>query len=228
MIPLRDANPHERPPLMTGALIVVNALAFMWQLSLGTGEQQPMLFRLGLVPAKLTEPGWAASAGGAASFLPFLTSMFLHGGVMHLVGNMWFMWIFADNVEDKMSPPRFLAFYLLCGLGAGLTHLVLNLHSRIPTIGASGAIAGVMGAYVMMFPQARVLTLVPLGFYTRLIELPAYVVLGLWILLQTVYGLLSASGPHAAGVAFWAHVGGFVAGVVLYRLFLRRRARWRA
>lgn len=225
MIPLRDANPHEQPPLMTGALIVANGLAFMYQLALGPGDQQPFLFRFGLVPAKLTEPDWAAAVGGTGSVLPFLTSMFLHGGFMHFLGNMWFMWIFADNVEDRMSPARFLAFYLLCGLGAAGAHLALNWHSRIPTIGASGAIAGVMGAYVMMYPRARILTLVPLGFFTRLIELPAFVVLGLWVVLQTLYGVLSATGPHAAGVAFWAHVGGFAAGVVLYRLFLRR-GRW--
>jgi membrane associated rhomboid family serine protease len=210
---------------MTGALIVANAAAFLYQLSLGPGEEQPLFFHFGLVPARFTEPEWAGGGGHGASLLPFLTSMFLHGGVMHLVGNMWFMWIFADNVEDRMGPFRFLLFYLVCGVGAAGAHLALNLHSRVPTIGASGAIAGVLGAYFLMYPGSRVLTLVPLGFFTRIMEIPAFAFLGIWAGLQFLFGLLAASGPHATGVAFWAHVGGFVAGMLLFPLFLRPRAR---
>ncbi|OLD59222.1 MAG: hypothetical protein AUI33_16740, partial [Ignavibacteria bacterium 13_1_40CM_2_61_4] len=174
-------------------------------------------------PAEYFQPGDVV--GHARSVL---LSMFLHGGWLHLGGNMLYLWIFGDNVEDELGHVRYLLFYLACGWIATLTHAYLNSASNVPSIGASGAIAGVLGAYLLMFPHGRVLALVPFGFFTRITELPALVVLGLWFVLQLFSGVatLGARTAHSAGVAFWAHIGGFVAGVVL-GAFLRRRPRVR-
>jgi membrane associated rhomboid family serine protease len=150
-----------------------------------------------------------------------LTSMFLHGGWMHLLGNMWFLWLFGNNIEDSMTRPRFLIFYLLCGLAAALAQVFAEPSSPLPMVGASGAISGVMGAYLVLFPRVRVFTAIPLGFYITTMALPAWVMLVYWMVLQFVGGLGSMSG-EGGGVAFWAHVGGFVAGVVLVKLFVRR------
>ncbi len=223
MIPLRDVNPNERPPTMVITLIALNALAFWWELSFPAARQEAMFLALGLVPARYidpADPGFSHFPGG---YLPFLTSMFLHGGFMHFLGNMWFLWLFGDNVEDRIGHAKFLLFYVLCGLAAGATHLALNPHSAVPTIGASGAIAGVMGAYAITFPRAQVLTLIPLGFFMRTMLLPAWVFLGFWFVIQFFYGALAAAATHgqATGVAFWAHVGGFVAGILLRPLFMR-------
>jgi len=229
VIPLRDTNPNERTPVVVLALIAANALVFWWELSVPAARQESMFYIFGVVPARYidpSDPGFSHFPGG---YMPFVTSMFLHGGWMHLLGNMWFLWLFGDNVEDRMGRGRFLWFYLLCGLAAGATHLALNPHSPVPTIGASGAIAGVMGAYAFTFPRARVLTLVPLGFFIRLMELPAWVFLGVWFVFQFFNGALTTAATHgqAAGVAFWAHVGGFVAGIALRPAFMRGSARAR-
>jgi membrane associated rhomboid family serine protease len=149
--------------------------------------------------------------------------MFLHGGWLHLIGNMWFLWIFGDNVEDSMGPVRYILFYVLCGLGAGLAHFLLGPSSPLPTVGASGAIAGVLAAYVVTFPGARVLTLVPLGFFIRIMELPAVAVIGIWFLIQIVSSALSFGMTDKGGVAFSAHVGGFVTGILLVWVLRRRR-----
>jgi len=157
--------------------------------------------------------------------LPFIASMFLHGGWLHLIGNMWYLWIFGDNVEDRLGHVRFLLFYLLCGIGAGIAHTLLNPASRIPSIGASGAIAGVLGAYFVTFPFAKVLTVVPILFFVQILEIPAILVLGLWFLMQFLYGTASlavATSANTGGVAWWAHVGGFLIGIVLLRLMGRR------
>jgi membrane associated rhomboid family serine protease len=154
-------------------------------------------------------------------YWPFLTCMFLHGGWAHILGNMWSLWIFGDNVEDVMGPWRFLAFYLLTGVAAGLTHYFLNAHSAVPTVGASGAIAGVLGAYFILFPRAQIVVLVPIFFFPFFFQLPAVTYLLFWFLSQLVGGAIAGlSSAQVSGIAFWAHVGGFVAGVVLHRLFM--------
>jgi len=225
VLPLRDTIPHQRPPITTVALIIANVLAFWGELNLPAGRQQSFFEVFGLIPARFTSPAWAQSVGLWPSFVPFFTTMFLHGGWMHLIGNMWFMWIFGDNVEDRMGHAGFLVFYLLCGLAASATHVALNPHSHMPTIGASGAIAGVLGAYFVLYPGARVLTLVPIFIFIRFIELPAFVFLGLWFVMQFFSGTMSMHGADTSGVAFWAHVGGFIAGLLLLGLFIRRGTR---
>ena len=226
MIPLRDANPSRGVPIVTLALIALNCLVFLYELALPPAGLEQLVFTFGMVPAKLmafpTDPG--VSFGDAT--LPFLTSMFLHGGWLHLIGNMWFLWIFGDNVEDYLGHVRFLLFYLLCGLAASVAHLAFNLNSTIPTLGASGAIAGVLGAYLLLFPGARILTLVPV-FFVWLMELPAYVILIYWFALQLLQGTatLAESAP-GGGVAWWAHVGGFVAGLALVKIVASRRRRY--
>jgi hypothetical protein len=227
MIPLRDINPNERPPLMTGVLILLNLAAFGYQIMIPEAGQNAFFQSFGLIPARYTVPDWAARTGLGVSALPFLTSMFLHGGWLHLIGNLWSLWLFGDNVEDRLGHGRFLVFYLLSGLVAGAAQCAVSLHSTIPTIGASGAIAGVMGAYMVLFPKARILTFVTLGFFWRLMEIPAWVFIGIWIVFQLFSGslALAASEGHAGGIAFWAHIGGFTAGILLLTIFLPRGSR---
>jgi membrane associated rhomboid family serine protease len=235
MIPLRDANPSHRVPVVTFALIGANCLAFFYQLSLSPAGLQRLVFTLGMVPARVTALPTNPEIGVSGAFLPLFTSMFLHGGWLHLLGNMWFLWIFGDNIEDRLGHLRYLLFYFLCGLGAGLAHTLFNLNSTIPTIGASGAVAGVLGGYFLLFPGARVLTLVP-AFFIFMVELPAYLILLYWFVLQLFSGAISlgARGAEAGGVAWWAHIGGFLLGLVLVWLFggkrpqrvVVRRSRW--
>lgn len=219
MIPLRDDNPRRTAPIVTIVLILANVAAFLYQVSLGQRAGQQLVFQLGVIPARV--PALFSGqipftlAGIQGVFSPLFTSMFLHGGWMHLIGNMWFLWIFGDNVEDEFGHFGYLLFYLFCGVGAGLVHTVANLHSTIPSIGASGAISGVMGAYIVLYPRTRVLTLVPLVFFFFTLRLPAIVILGLWFLLQFLNGLGSVGAPATGGVAFWAHIGGFVLGALV-------------
>lgn len=226
MIPLRDTNPSSGRPLIVAALLVANTAVFLFELMLSSSGLEELFHEFGVVPTRLTDPAhWSAGA-----WRSLFTYMFLHGGWLHVIGNLWILWIFGDNVEDRMGHFRFLIFYVITGVAAALTQTLLTPGSRIPSVGASGAIAGVMGAYLMLFPGARVLTMVPILFYPVFLELPAVTFLGLWFVLQLFSGTLSLGAPRdAAGIAFWAHVGGFVAGVVLYRLFVTRRvrrARW--
>jgi membrane associated rhomboid family serine protease len=220
MIPLKDDNPRRTTPFVTIALVIVNVIAFLYQVSLGPQAGQEFIFEFGMIPAKLPAllhgevPFSLKSLEWA--FSPILSSMFLHGGWMHLIGNMWFFWIFGDNVEDAFGHFKFLLFYLLCGVGAGLTHALLNPHSMVPTIGASGAISGVMGAYIVLYPGARVLTLVPLVVFFFTIRLPAMLILGYWFVLQFLSGLGSlGTSSEGGGTAFWAHVGGFAIGALI-------------
>ena len=225
MIPLRDANPSRNLPLVTIVLILANSLIFIYELTLGPAQLDQFVFTFGVVPARLTGmAGPSLPTGGGLETL--LTSMFLHGGWLHLIGNMWFLWIFGDNVEDYLGHLRFLLFYLLCGLAAGFVHIAFNLQSTLPTVGASGAIAGVLGAYFLLFPRAKVLTLVPV-FFVFLLEIPAYIILLYWFLLQFLSGTASIVGGNAAqgGVAWWAHVGGFVVGLALVKILAPARAR---
>ena len=224
MIPLRDANPSHHTPLVTILLIAANLGAFLYELSLPPQGLEQLVFQLGVIPSRLTSFPAHPEIGFGDAYLPLLTSMFLHGGWLHLLGNMWFLWIFGDNIEDRLGSVRFLLFYMVCGLGAGLAHALLNPGSTIPTIGASGAVAGVLGGYFILFPTAKVLTLVPF-FFLILAELPAWLILLYWFVIQFFSGTLAltAARSEAGGVAWWAHVGGFVLGAILVRLVERRR-----
>jgi len=217
MIPLRDSIPSSRIPVVNYIIILINILVFFTEISLGE-RLLPFIRAYGFVPAKL-HYAWA-DGNLAAGVLPMFSSMFLHGGWLHLIGNMWTLFIFGDNVEDTLGSGRYLVFYLAAGVTACLTQFVMGPTSRVPMVGASGAIAGVMGAYFFLFPGARVLTLIPMIFFI-IIEVPAYVFLGFWFLIQFYSGTLAvlSTGGKVGGVAFWAHVGGFVAGVLLIYLF---------
>jgi membrane associated rhomboid family serine protease len=245
MIPLKDDAPRITTPYMTWLLLAVNlgiyCLEWMMRLNYGRGALDGLVRSFGLVPVRVT----ILLAGGevplrlvhqlgaqmvtpAAALLPFFTSMFLHGSWLHVIVNMWALWIFGDNVEDHLGHFTYLLMYLLCGLAGGMTHTLLNLASSVPSVGASGAIAGIMGAYFVLYPSARVLTLVPF-FFVFFVWLPAWIVLGYWFVVQFLSGAatsISANNPGGGGVAFWAHVGGFVAGLVLIRLFPSRPRRY--
>ena len=224
MIPLRDDNPTTIQPLVTIAFIVLCSLVFLWQISLGGRGFEAAVLSLGAIPAALfgdkTLPAELALVPPARTGF---TSMFLHGSWMHLIGNMLYLWIFGNNVEDAMGHVRFVLFYLLCGIAAVLAQALPNTESTIPMIGASGAISGVLGAYLLLYPHARVLVLIPLGFYTRLVHLPAMAVLGFWFVLQLISSAFA--DPRAGGVAFGAHIGGFIAGMALLPIFKHRHVR---
>jgi len=229
MFPIRDTIPGRNPPIATWLLILVNGLVFLLELGMPERTLQQFFYLFGIVPARFSHPEWAAAIGlPIDTYWPFLTSMFLHGGWMHIIGNMWTLWIFGDNVEDRMGPMRFTLFYLLCGLAAGLVHWFTSPGSTVPTVGASGAIAGVMGAYFLLFPTSRVVVLVPVLFLPLFFEIPAVTYLGFWALAQIFSGTLSLAGPsEVGGVAWWAHVGGFTAGIVLQAFFVRRGGDYR-
>ena len=216
MIPIRDTVRSNHFPLANVMIIGLNGLAFFWQMAQGPYVKETV-FLYGVVPARYSDPVLASHFTAIQQILPFFTSMFLHGGLLHILGNMWFLYIFGDNIEDRLGHLRYLTFYLLCGIAAGFIHLMTNWRSQIPTIGASGAIAGVMGAYLILYPRARILTLIPIFFFFQFIEVPAFVFLGYWFLLQLVSAGLTRS--DMGGIAFWAHIGGFAAGVVLLKVF---------
>ncbi len=217
MIPLRDTIQSKTYPIIRNVIIGINVLVFFWQLA--QGPYLKGIFDLyGMVPVRYSDPGISGRFTLIEQLVPFFSYMFLHGGFLHLLGNMWFLYIFGDNVEDSLGPSRFIAFYILSGIAAVLIHLATNWHSRLPTIGASGAIAGVMGAYFLMFPRSRVLTMVPIFFFPLLFELPAVFFLGYWVLIQLLYA--SVSHGQAGGVAWWAHIGGFIFGLATIKLFL--------
>lgn len=221
MIPLHDDNPTEIAPLFTILFIAICVLVFFWQLSLGGQGNQAAVYSLGVIPAVLLNK---VSLPPELSLIPaeltVFTSMFMHGGFMHLAGNMLYLWIFGNNVEDAMGHVRFIIFYLLCGIAAVFGQVLQNPASEIPMIGASGAISGVLGAYLLLYPHARILVLIPLGFYAHMVRLPAGLVLGIWFAIQIFSSL--AADPNSAGVAWFAHIGGFIAGIALIPLFKRR------
>lgn len=221
MIPFRDDVPARRYPIVTVGIILCNLFAFGYELTLPPPELQGLIDRLGVVPVRFED----ATASALPALLPSLIgSMFLHGGWFHLLGNMWFLWIFGDNVEDRMGHLRFSIFYLLCGLFGSFAHILFTPGSAVPAIGASGAVAGVLGAYLVSYPFARVLTLVPLFLFWPIIELPAIVVLGSWFFIQLLNGIaaVAVTSETAAGVAWWAHVGGFLCGIALISAFARK------
>jgi membrane associated rhomboid family serine protease len=233
MIPLHDENKTQRPPVVTITLIVLTVLA--WLLLQGAGSSVALatsVCNLGLIPGELTllaMPGTGFQIGPGLICLTdpgrqtanLFTSMFMHGSWMHLIGNMWFLWLFGNNVEDAMTRPRFLAFYLLSGIGAAMAQVLAEPASAVPMVGASGAISGVMGAYLVLYPRVRIHTLIFLVFIVQMVALPAWVMLVYWSVIQFFGGLSSIVSEESGGVAFWAHLGGFVAGVVLVKLFTR-------
>ncbi len=229
MIPLRDDQPRFSTPYINYFLVALNTIVFLFELSVGAqsrGALNGLIYEFGIVPdhftAALTGPQHFQLAG---AFLSILTSMFLHGSWLHIIGNMWVLWIFGDNIEDYLGHFSYLLFYLICGFTAAITHIAMNPGSDVPTVGASGAIAGIMGGYFLLFPKARVLTLVPLIVFFTFWWLPAWIVLGYWFLLQFLSGTATSiaySSSSGGGVAFWAHVGGFVTGLILIKIMPRR------
>ncbi len=228
MIPLKDNIPHSRPPYVNYAIIAFTFLAFLWELSLGAQLKEAAML-LGFVPRRFLlilsdyPQDWPAAA------IPLISSLFLHSGWLHLISNLWFLYIFGDNVEDTLGHGRYLVFYLASGVGANFTYLAFSPTSAFPLVGASGAIAGVMGAYFNLFPGARIFTLFLLIFIPILLEVPAYFFLGLWFLLQFLYGtytsMHTAVVQQGGGVAWWAHVGGFVVGILLLHWLAPGRVR---
>lgn len=221
MIPLRDDNPTRTTPFVNYALIAACVLVFLWEAALGP-RMEAAVYSFGFIPdVLLGDAQLPADLSVVPPWLTIFTSMFLHGSWMHLIGNMLYLWIFADNVEDRLGHGRFIVFYVLCGVAAAMAQALPDPGSQVPMVGASGAISGVLGAYLLMYPRAHVLVLVPLGVFTQLTRLPAMLVLGLWFAMQLLSEMFASEG---AGVAFRAHIGGFVAGLVLLPLF-RRAAR---
>ncbi len=220
MIPLKDTIPSRTVPFVNYALIVLNCVLFLYQISLGY-QLEKFLYTWGVVPAIFFAPLTYRELGLFDRVLPLVTSMFLHGGWLHLLGNMLYLYIFGDNVEDRLGHIKYFFFYVLCGVFAVIAHLLTNPYSRVPTIGASGAIAGVMGAYFFLFPYSRVVTLIFIFFFIDVIEIPAFFFLAFWFILQFLNGTISFSAQNAAsgGVAWWAHIGGFIAGILLLFLF---------
>ena len=230
MIPIRDDQPSFSTPFINYFLIVTNVLVFLWELSVnfqGPRALNAVMFQFGVVPRhELAVITGHSLDSPATAILPLFTSMFLHGSFLHVGGNMLFLWIFGDNVEDYLGHFRYLMFYLVSGLAAGITHIALNASSRVPSVGASGAIAGVMGAYFILYPRARVLTWFPPIF---LFHVPAWLMLGYWFVMQLLSGTATsiAETSQGSGIAFWAHVGGFAAGVLMIKIFGERPHRYR-
>lgn len=217
-IPLKDLNTRRTYPIVNTLLILANVIVFLYQLSLAPAQYQTLVLANATIPSHVR-----AALGGHGSFeaalLPLFTSMFLHSGFMHIAGNMLFLWIFGDNVEDYFGHFPYLLFYLACGVGSGLAHILFNFHSSLPALGASGAISGVMGAYIILYPRARVLTLVFIFF----LPIPAFIILGYWFLLQFLAGVSSVGAAATGGVAWWAHIGGFLMGMFITGLGLGNR-----
>ncbi|MCS6926021.1 MAG: rhomboid family intramembrane serine protease [Candidatus Binatia bacterium] len=232
MFPYHDENETQRVPYITATLIALNVLAWLFVQGAGTPlALARSVCNLGLIPGELTgalPPGTGMPIGEGLicvtdpgrQFSHLFTSMFLHGSWLHLLGNMWFLWLFGNNVEDAMTRPRFMIFYLLCGVAAALLQVWTNPTSAIPMVGASGAISGIMGAYLVLYPRVRVFALLPLGFFLTSVALPAWTMIGYWALIQFLSGLTTI-GREAGGIAFWAHIGGFLAGVALVKVFVQ-------
>jgi membrane associated rhomboid family serine protease len=216
MIPIRDAIRSKTFPVVNVLIIILNILAFLWQLSQGPHLKEA-LFLYGIVPIRYSDPELSVQFSTFQQWLPFLTSIFLHGGLLHILGNMWFLYIFGDNIEDRVGHIRYFIFYIFCGVAAGLIHLMTNWSSKIPTIGASGAISGVMGAYLLLYPRSRILTLIPIFFFFQFVEIPAFIFLGYWFLIQLFSASLTPSS--IGGIAWWAHIGGFMVGLIFIKIF---------
>jgi len=234
VIPYRDENPTTRPAVVTVAIIALNVLAWLFIEGAGAGRSvDAAVCNYGLIPGEVLQrvapgtgvemaPGMICSVDSSPHYWTVLTSMFMHGGWMHLIGNMVFFWVFGNNIEDAMGHVRFAIFYILCGVAAAATQVLITPSSTVPMVGASGAISGILGAYLLLYPRVRVHACVFLGFYVTSIAIPAFVMLGYWIVLQVLSSLSSLGARATGGTAFFAHIGGFIAGLVLIRLFARR------
>lgn len=222
MIPLKDLNPTRNFPIVNVTIIVINVLVFLYEFAIGH-RVEALFASFAVIPYDVSS---AIQTGrfDVAVVLPLFTSMFLHGGWMHLIGNMLYLWIFGDNIEDIMGRGRYVVFYLLCGIAASVTHIFIAPTSAIPTVGASGAISGVLGAYLLLFPRAKVVTLIPIFMFVQVARLPAIFILGFWFVMQFFNGLASLGFESAGmgGVAWWAHIGGFVAGMLLIWVFRKK------
>ncbi|MGB9683175.1 MAG: rhomboid family intramembrane serine protease [bacterium] len=224
MIPLRDNIPSRRFPIINILLIIVNFIVFFYEISLGNGLQR-FILQYGIVPARIVKEIISFKSSYILLLIrPFFSAIFIHGGWYHILSNMLYLWIFGDNVEDRMGHFRYLIFYLLCGFTSSIAHIVTNMSSTIPTIGASGAISGVLGAYFVIFPEARVMTLLPLGFFLQITAIPAFLFLGFWFISQTLNGVasLAARTYITGGIAWWAHIGGFLTGIIIGKRYRRR------
>jgi membrane associated rhomboid family serine protease len=226
MIPIRNAVPSRDPPVVTWILIAINCLVFLFQDSLSPDELELFLRQFALIPARYSEA--LDTDLNAADILPFFSMMFLHGGWLHLILNMWTLWLFGPTIEDRMGHARYLAFYLACGLTASVAHFMFNPTSIVAALGASGAIAGILGCYMRLFPMARVVVVVPILFIPLFFEVYAYVFISLWFLIQVLQSMMALLLPSASGdVAWWAHVGGFIAAFALSPLLVRSHQGYR-
>ena len=217
MIPIRDTIPSRSYPVVNNSIIGINIVFYLVTLSMGS-EANRFIYYYGIVPASYSVPQISAHFTLSQHLVSLVSFMFLHGSVWHILGNMWSLYIFGDNVEDRLGHFRYFFFYLLCGIASGFSHVLLNIHSNVPVIGASGAIAGVMGAYLFLYPNSKILTLIPILFIPWFIEIPAFFFLGVWFLFQ----FINAAGNHGSitGIAWWAHIGGFVCGIIFLKIFL--------
>jgi membrane associated rhomboid family serine protease len=218
MFPLRDTIRPRTYPVVNMVIIVLNILVFLYEFSLGR-KMEEFIYQFGLTPVRFFS---GLEHNFLTAIIPIFTSMFMHGGWLHLIGNMWFLYIFGDNVEDRVGKVGYVIFYLLCGVGSAMTQTFLQPDSTIPMVGASGAIAGVLGAYFLLYPHARVLTLVPIFIFLQIMEIPAVIFLFFWFLWQFIQGGLAATNPAQGGVAWWAHIGGFIVGAILIFFFKKR------
>ncbi len=219
MIPFKDNNPTERFPLVTIGLILINIIVFLWQV-FSPFDQRTIMMNYGAVPANILSLEKIQELRPA---MTVFTSMFLHGGILHIAGNMLYLWVFGNNIEDKVGHIKFLFFYLMCGITAAYSQAVMSADSTIPMAGASGAVAGVLGAYVLLFPRAKVHTLIFLGFYIDIVKLPALIVIGFWAIIQFINGIISRSVAVSGGVAWFAHLGGFLTGLIMIKLLLTKK-----
>jgi membrane associated rhomboid family serine protease len=218
MFPLRDTIRPKTFPVVNTTIIIINVLVFIYEFSLGRHLEE-FVWQFGLTPVRFY---WGLQNNLADAVIPIFTSMFLHGGWLHVLGNMWFLYIFGDNVEDRVGHVQYIFFYLLCGIGAALFQTMLMPGSKVPMVGASGAIAGILGAYFLLYPQSRILTLVPIFIFIQLMEIPAVVFLLFWFLWQFIQGSVAPAVPGQGGVAWWAHIGGFIAGMTLIFVFRKK------
>jgi membrane associated rhomboid family serine protease len=224
MIPLRDDIITERKPVVTVALIAVNCLVYLYELTLGSNGYELFTVKWGLIPVELTHGVELTPEMPTSAYADIFTSMFMHGGLLHLGGNMLYLWIFGNNIEDRLGGVKFLLFYVASGLVAALTFVATDPSGRVPLVGASGAIAGVLGAYIVSYPRARVQTVIFILYFIRIVRIPALFVLGFWFLLQVLNGLPSL-GSGGGGVAWFAHIGGFTFGVAVFKVFFRKAPR---
>ena len=228
MIPIRNAVPSRYPAVITWTLIVINCSVFLYENSLSPDELELFVREFALIPARYTDVASLDSDLAGGGFFAFLSMMFLHGGWLHLILNMWMLWLFGGTIEDRLGHMRYLVFYLVCGLGASITHVIFNPTSTIPALGASGAIAGILGCYLRLFPLARLVVIVPILIIPLFFEVHAFVFIGIWFLLQVVQSALEHIAPSAENVAWSAHVGGFLAGFALGPLLVRSEQRYRS